>query len=52
VTWRDKTVIRILLIVAKMIARDPTHVREIDSLSAHISVNSPKCESAPESFIG
>jgi hypothetical protein len=34
-TWKDKTVIRILLIVAKMVS--PTWSKEIDSLSAHIS---------------
>jgi len=43
-TWRDKTVIRILLIVAKMIARI---AKEIQDLSNHVSVNSPKCEAEP-----
>lgn len=36
-TWEDKTVIRILLLVAKFVAREPWH-KEIEQLSSHISV--------------
>lgn len=34
-TWKDKTVIRILLIVAKMVS-EPEWRREIEALSNHI----------------
>ena len=43
-TWREKTVARILLIVAKMVARDPATVKDIEQLSSHISVGVPKAE--------
>lgn len=37
-TWRDKTVIRILLIVARMLANDSNVLRELERLASHIAV--------------
>jgi hypothetical protein len=41
--WTDKTVIRILLMVAKFIARDDWK-KDVEQLSAHISVGAWKEE--------
>lgn len=38
-TWREKLVARILLIVAAMVADDPGLAAEIKNLSTHIQVN-------------
>jgi hypothetical protein len=39
-TWREKTVIRILLIVARMlVVADPQLVKDIEHLGSHISVS-------------
>lgn len=35
-TWSQKTIIRILLLVAKMIAEDPQIKKDIDSLALSI----------------
>ena len=40
-TWKEKTVIRILLLVAKMLAADEWKA-EIKELATHISVNAPE----------
>jgi hypothetical protein len=37
-TWREKTVIRILLIIASMLVDDPEIKREISHLGSHIAV--------------
>lgn len=38
--WRDKTVIRILMVVAKLIARAEWQ-KEVENLAIHLSVNIP-----------
>ena len=48
-SWKDKTVIRILLLVASFISRDEWK-KEINSLASHISVNMP--EAAPPAAKG
>lgn len=37
-TWKEKTIVRILLIIAKMLAEDPQTELEIKQLAAHVSV--------------
>jgi hypothetical protein len=44
-TWKQKTVIRILLIVAEMLA-DAEWRKEVRTLATHISVNAPEREIA------
>ena len=39
--WTQLTVIRILLLVAKLMA-EPEWRKEVEQLSTHISVNAPK----------
>jgi hypothetical protein len=41
-TWREKCVVRILLLVALIVNDDASIVREIQNLASHISVNAPK----------
>lgn len=41
-TWREKCVIRILLLVAKIISDDAVLADEIKALSNHISTWAPK----------
>lgn len=36
-TWRERTVVRILLIVARIVYKDPGLCEEIDKLANHIS---------------
>ena len=43
-TWREKTVAKILLIVARMLADDPRVESEIKNLATDIAVNAPKPE--------
>ena len=40
-TWREKTIARILLILAGMLAEDATLAQELRHLSSHIGVNAP-----------
>ena len=44
-TWREKCVIRILLLVAKIVAADEDLATEIRHLANHISTWAPKDES-------
>jgi hypothetical protein len=37
-TWREKTVIRILLIIAGLLAEDAALSREIQALANHVAV--------------
>lgn len=37
--WKKKTVCRILLLVAKIVASDTELAKDLDSLNSHISVN-------------
>lgn len=41
-TWREKVVAHILLLLARMLTEDPAIADELKKLSAHISVNAPK----------
>lgn len=41
-TWREKLVARILLIVALLVADDPAVRQEIKHLSSHIGVHAPE----------
>lgn len=41
-TWLDRTIIKILLIIAKMMARSPELTKELETLATHISVWCPK----------
>lgn len=41
-TWREKTIVRILLIIATMLAEDATLAQEIRNLSSHVSVHAPE----------
>lgn len=43
-TWREKTVIRILMLVAKMVSAEAWH-KDIEQLAAHISVWAPEPKS-------
>lgn len=45
-TWREKLVARILLLVAQMVADDPAVRQEIKHLAAHVGVHAPE-ESTP-----
>ena len=38
-TFREKTVIAILLLVARMLCEDPAHSQEIKHLANHISIH-------------
>jgi hypothetical protein len=42
VTWREKVVVRILLLVARMLAADAELARDIHHLALHIEQNAPK----------
>lgn len=42
-TWREKTLIRILLFVARIVAPD-TFRSEVQNLANHISVHAPEVE--------
>ena len=46
--WREKTVARILLIVARLLADDPVIQKEIQNLSTHISVHTPALQESKE----
>lgn len=37
ITWREKVVVRILLVIAEMFCKDAEQVKGIRSLNAHIS---------------
>lgn len=41
-TWREKVVVALLLLVARMIADDTSLRAEIKSLATHISVHAPQ----------
>lgn len=41
-TWREKTIIRILLLIAHMFAKDASLAGELTSLASHISVWTPE----------
>ena len=41
-TWREKTLVHILLLVARIFADDPMIADEIKKLSTHVAVNAPK----------
>lgn len=43
-TWREKLVVHILLLVARMVADDAAIADEIKKLSTHVAVNAPKPE--------
>jgi hypothetical protein len=43
-TWREKVVAGILLLVARMLTEDATFAAEIRTLATHINVNAPKPE--------
>lgn len=49
-TWREQLIVRILLIVARMVADDSVLDAEIKTLANHVSVeahrNAPKSEAA------
>jgi hypothetical protein len=45
-TWREALIVRILLIVARMVADDPVTSDELKHLSSHVSVHAPKLEAA------
>jgi hypothetical protein len=42
VTWREKVVVSILLLVARMLCDDAGFADEIKTLATHVSVNAPK----------
>ena len=41
-SWREKTVAKILLLVARMLADDPVVAKQIERLATEISVASPR----------
>lgn len=41
-SWREKTIVAILLIVARMLVEDDVLSRELKALANHISVWAPK----------
>lgn len=41
-TWREKVVVQILLIVARMLSDDAVLEQDIKNLATHISVHAPK----------
>lgn len=41
-TWAEKTVVRILLIVARIMTRDVELRKELQNLATHISVHAPE----------
>lgn len=43
-TWREKIVVHILLLIARMLADDPAIATEIKNLSTRISVRAPESE--------
>ena len=44
-TWKEKTVVAILLLVARMLCEDSVYAQEIKTLATHIGVNAPKAGS-------
>ena len=46
-TWREQIVVRILLLVARIVADEPLR-SEINALANHIAVNAPKPEGEPQ----
>lgn len=46
-TWREKLVARILLLIAQMVADDPGVRQELKNLSVHIGINAPEPEEVP-----
>lgn len=40
-TWREKTVVAILLIVARMLTDDPAIRAEVKNLATNVAVNAP-----------
>jgi hypothetical protein len=45
-TWKDKLIARLLLLLATMLADDPMLKDELHKIATHISVNAPKIEQA------
>jgi hypothetical protein len=45
VTWREKIVVHLLLLVARMLADDPAIAADIKALSNKVSVEAPKVAS-------
>jgi hypothetical protein len=43
-TWREKTIVRILLLVARLICDDPRLSEDIRHLANHIDLHAPKEE--------
>lgn len=43
-TWREKTIARILLILAMLLSEDPQLRRELQGLGNHIAANAPARE--------
>lgn len=43
-SWSDRTVIAILLLVARIIAGEPELAAEIKTLANHIAVNTPRVD--------
>ena len=43
-TWREKVLVKVLLIVARIFADDPEIALEVKNLSTHISVHAPEQE--------
>lgn len=41
-TWREKTIATILLLIARMLADDPAIAADLKTLATHISVYGPK----------
>jgi hypothetical protein len=51
VTWREKVLVGLLLLIVRIIAAgikefDPALAAEIKTIATHISVNAPKCADA------
>lgn len=44
-TWREKQVVFILLLIARIFSDDPVIAQEIKNLSNRISIENPKVES-------
>lgn len=43
-TWREKLVARLLLLVARMVCDDPAIRQEIQTIATHINVKAPEPE--------
>lgn len=43
-TWREKVVVQILLLVARVLADDAVLADEIRKISNHVTVNAPRAE--------